>query len=145
MVTDLVSGHITMVTLNISGRLLELHRAGQLRILAVTAPARAITAPDIPTAVEAGLPGMIAQNFYGLFAPAGTPKAIVEQISDITHVAMADDEFREKLMASGFEPYPDSSPETARRFIQDEIDLWRPVVRKIGLKLGIQSNNSDRA
>jgi len=50
-------------------------------MLAVTTPTRLTLAPDIPTAVEAGLPGMIALNFLGLFAPAGTPKAIIEQIS----------------------------------------------------------------
>jgi tripartite-type tricarboxylate transporter receptor subunit TctC len=104
-------------------------------MLAVTTPTRIIAAPDIPTAVEAGLPGMIAQNFFGLFAPAGTPKAIVAKVSEATGRAMADDEFRQKLVTSGFEPYLDSSPKTARRFVEDEIGRWTPVIKAIGLQL----------
>jgi tripartite-type tricarboxylate transporter receptor subunit TctC len=73
MFSDLISGHIPMIMANVTGQALELHRAGRVRILAVTTTTRVIAAPDIPTAVEAGLPGMIAHNFIGLFAPAGTP------------------------------------------------------------------------
>ncbi len=72
-VADLASGHIPMMTPNVGGPLLELHRAGKVRILAVNATARIKAAPDIPTAIEAGLPGMIAGNLNGLFAPAGVP------------------------------------------------------------------------
>ena len=86
---------------------------------------------------------MVAQAFFGLFAPARTQKTIVEQISDATRTAMADHEFREKLIASGFEPYPDSSPEAARRFLNNEIVRWKPVVMAIGLKLGMRSGHSD--
>jgi len=134
-ITDLVSGHIPMVATSVTGQVLELHRSGKVRMLAVTTAARVIAAPDIPTAVEAGLPGMIAQNFFGLFAPAGTPKAIIEQIAQATGRAMADDEFRQKLIASGFEPHLDSTPETARRFVDVEVSRWTPVIKTIGLKL----------
>ena len=68
---DLASGHIPMMTPNIGGALLDFHRAGKVRILAVAAETRLRAAPDIPTAREAGLPGMVAANFNGLFAPAG--------------------------------------------------------------------------
>jgi tripartite-type tricarboxylate transporter receptor subunit TctC len=115
--------------------MLELHQSGQIRILAVTTPARVAAAPDIPTAVEAGLPGMIAQNFFGLFAPAGTPKPILEHVSDATRRAMADDEFLQKLIASGFEPYVESTPQTAARFLEYEIARWTPVIKAIELKL----------
>ena len=72
-VADLASGHIPMMTPNVGGPLLDFHRAGRVRILAVNAAARIKAAPDIPTAVEAGLAGMIAGNLNGLFAPAGIP------------------------------------------------------------------------
>jgi tripartite-type tricarboxylate transporter receptor subunit TctC len=134
-IIDLISGHIPMISTNITNQVLESHRSGQVRVLAVTSPARVSAAPDIPTAIEAGLPGMIAHNFSGLFAPVGTPNAIVAQISDATRSAMADDAFRQKLIASGFEPYPDLSPEAARRLIEDEIGRWTPVIRSIGLRL----------
>jgi tripartite-type tricarboxylate transporter receptor subunit TctC len=134
-VADLVSGHIRIVTTNLTGQVLDLHRSGRIRVLAVTGPSRVAAAPDIPTAVEAGLPGMIAQNFIGLFAPAGIPKSIVMQTSEATANAMADNEFRRKLIASGFEPYADSSPEGARRLIEEEFGRLSPVIKSIGLKL----------
>src|SRR5712691_8624919 len=78
---DTISGQVALVTPAVTAPLLELNRTGKLRILAVTSPARLIAAPDIPTAVEAGLPGMVSQQLIGLFAPAGTPKAIIDQIA----------------------------------------------------------------
>ena len=134
-VADLVSGHIRIVTTNLTGQVLDLHRSGKIRVLAVTSPSRVAAAPDIPTAVEAGLPGMIAQNFIGVFAPVGTPKSIVVQLSEATARAMADDEYRRKLIASGFEPYLDPSPDRAQRFLEEEFGRLSPVIKAIGLRL----------
>jgi len=134
MVTDVINGHLPMAVVNVTGQLLELHQAGKVRILAVTTPRRIFAAPEIPTAVEAGVPGMIAQNFNGLFAPAGTTKPILARISDATGAVMADEEFRQRLIASGFEPYRDMSPETARRFMADEMARWAPIVQALGAK-----------
>jgi tripartite-type tricarboxylate transporter receptor subunit TctC len=133
--TDLISGQIPIVSANVTGQLIELHRSGKLRILAVTAPNRLIATPDIPTAVEEGLPGMISQNFIGLFAPARTHRPIIDQVAQATHAVMADDAVKRSLLASGFEPYPDSSPEKTKRFVDDEITRWTPVIKAIGLKL----------
>jgi Tripartite tricarboxylate transporter family receptor len=69
-----------------TGQVLAFHRSGKLRVLAITSPARIIAAPEIPTAVEGGFPGMIAQQVIGLFAPTGTPKAIIEQIAQATFI-----------------------------------------------------------
>src|SRR5262249_26553127 len=80
-ITDLIGGQISMVVPALTGQVLELHRSGKVRIVAVATPARLVAAPDIRTAVEQGLPGMIAQSFFGLFAPAGTNRAIIDQIS----------------------------------------------------------------
>ena len=93
-ITDLVSGHIPMMTPNITGQVLELHRAGKIRILAVNGPERLSVAPDIPTAIEEGVPNMIGLLFLGLFVPVATPKAIVDQIGDATRKLMADSHFR---------------------------------------------------
>jgi tripartite-type tricarboxylate transporter receptor subunit TctC len=136
-ITDLISGHVPMIIVSINGQLLDLHQASKARILAVTTPQRVSAAPDIPTAVEAGVPGMISQNFIGLFAPAGTPKAVIEQIASATRIAMADDEFRANLIASGFEPYPDSSPEEAQRFIESEANRLAPVIKALGFEGGV--------
>jgi tripartite-type tricarboxylate transporter receptor subunit TctC len=114
---------------------LELHQSGKLRMLAVTSPARLPAAPEIPTMAEAGLPGLVSQGFSGLFAPRGTPKAIIEQISHATQTAMADRELQQIFIASGLEPYLGSSPDKTRRFIEEDIARWTPVIKAIGLKL----------
>jgi len=133
-VTDLASGHIPMMTPNV-GALLEFHRAGKVRILAVNATARIRAAPEIPTAAEAGLPGMIAGNLNGLFAPAGLAGDIVDAIARATREVIADNEVQAMLVASGFEPILDSGPEEARAFIADEIARWTPIVRSTGFKM----------
>ena len=133
---DLVSGHIPMMTPNITGPVLELHRAGKIRILAAAAHAHLKGAPDIPIAIESGLPGLVAELFTALFAPAGTPRVIVEQIAQATQKALADEEFQQALIKSGFEISPDTTPERALKFVNDEHARLTPIVRALGLKLG---------
>jgi tripartite-type tricarboxylate transporter receptor subunit TctC len=133
--TDAISGQLPLVFANVTGQVLELHRSGRLRMLAVTGPERVLAEPSIPTAVEAGLPGMIAVNFTGLFAPARTPKAIVDRISTATRAALAEDEVRKNLVDQGMEPYSDPTPEKTLGFVEEEIARWTPVARAIGLKL----------
>jgi tripartite-type tricarboxylate transporter receptor subunit TctC len=133
--TDVISGQVPMIVANITGQVLELHKSGKLRMIAVTTPERIATEPDIPTAVESGLPGMVSVNFTGLFAPAKTPKPIVEQIAAATRTVMADDEVRRNFVDQGMEPYRDSTPDKTRRFLEEDIARWTPVIRAIGLKL----------
>jgi tripartite-type tricarboxylate transporter receptor subunit TctC len=133
--SDTIAGQVALVTPAVTAPLLELNRTGKLRILAVTSPARLIAAPDIPTAVEAGIPGMISQQAIGLFAPARTPKPIIEQISLASRTAIADRSYQQMLIESGFEPDLDSMPEKFRRVMEEDIARWTPVVRAIGLKL----------
>jgi tripartite-type tricarboxylate transporter receptor subunit TctC len=132
---DAISGQVAMVIPAVTGQLLEFHQTGKLRILAVTSPRRLIAAPEVPTAVEAGLPGMISQQSIGLFAPAGTPKAIIEQIAQATRTALAERAYQQMLIESGFEPDMDSTPEKFRRLIEDDLARWAPIVKAIGLKL----------
>ena len=134
-VADLASGHIPMMTPNLGGPLLALHRAGKVRILAVNATARNKGAPDIPTAIEAGLPSMVAGNLNGLFAPAGVPKAIIDQIADATRKIVAEPEFQRTLIASGFDPVLDSGPEETHAFITAELARWTPVMKATGFKM----------
>jgi tripartite-type tricarboxylate transporter receptor subunit TctC len=134
-VTDLASGQIPMMTPNMGGPLLAFHRAGKVRILAVNATARVKGAPDIPTAIEAGLPGMVAGNLNGLFAPAGVPDAIVEQIAEATRKIAADEGLQKVLIASGFEPILDSGPQATRAFIAAETERWLPVMKAANFKM----------
>jgi tripartite-type tricarboxylate transporter receptor subunit TctC len=131
---DAIGGQVAMVTPAVTGQLIEFHRTGKLRILAVTSPARLIAAPDIPTAAET-LPDMVSQQLIGLFAPAGTSKAIIDQIAEANHTALAEHSYQQMLVDSGFEPDIDSTPEKFRRRIEAEIAKWTPVVRAIGIKI----------
>ena len=133
--TDLASGHIPMMTPNIGGPLIDFHRVGTVRILAVAAEERLRAAPDIPTAIEAGLPGMVAANLNGLFAPAGVAPAIVDQIAQATRKLMADEAFGRLLVASGFEPTAQSGPAQAQRLVADELARWTPIMRATNFKM----------
>jgi tripartite-type tricarboxylate transporter receptor subunit TctC len=92
-------------------------------------------APDIPTATEAGLPGMVAANFNGLFARAGTPKPILDRITQLTRAALADDEVQKSLITSGFEPILDSGAEEASRMVADELARWVPIIKATGFRI----------
>jgi tripartite-type tricarboxylate transporter receptor subunit TctC len=133
-ITDLVSGHIPMATINVTGQLLELHRAGKIRILAVTSPERLKGVPEIPTAIEEGLPGMVAQLFTGLFVPIRTPRPIIDQIYQASQKVMTDDAMQKALIESGLEPITNSSPDKVASFMQEEVARWAPVVKAAGLK-----------
>jgi len=132
---DLISGHIPMLVQSSNAQAFELHETGKLRILAITSAQRIAAAPAIPTVGEAGLPGLTSENFIGLFAPKGTPEAIVEQIAQATRHALADKDLQRLYAASGFEPDPDSTPEKARRRLEEEFVKWEPVIKAVGLKL----------
>jgi tripartite-type tricarboxylate transporter receptor subunit TctC len=132
---DTLSGQVQMVTPAVTAPLLEYHRTGKLRILAVTSPKRLIAAPDIPTAVEAGVPNMISEQSIGLFAPAGTPGAIIEQIYQASRSVLAEQSFQRMLIESGFEPDLESNPQSFRRLIEADIARWAPLVTAIGVRL----------
>ena len=134
-VADLAAGHIPMMTPNVGGPLLQFHRAGKVRILAVSANQRLQAAPDIPTAVEAGLPGMVAANFNGLFAPAAVPKDIINALADETRKAMADPQVQQQMVTSGFEPVLDSGPEPAQQEVVSELARWTPIIKATGFKV----------
>ena len=134
--TDLLGGHVPVGVLNISGQMIEYHRAGRLRILAVTTAKRASSASEIPTAIESGLRDMVALNFAGLFVPAATPAATVERVSTALRAAIADKALVKLFSNAGLEMSADDTPERAQRFIESEIGRWSPVIRSIGLKPG---------
>jgi len=132
---DLAGGIIPMMTPNVGGPLLELHKAGKVRILAVMAEKRLQAAPDIPTAAESGLLGLIAANFNGLFAPAGVPKPIIDRIASATATAMKDAQVQKAIVNSGFEPILDSGPEAAQKAVVSELARWAPIIKATGFKV----------
>jgi tripartite-type tricarboxylate transporter receptor subunit TctC len=132
--TDLVSGYIPLLVANVTGHFLSLRDAGKIRILAVNGARRIEVLPDVPIANET-LKDMVAQLFVGVFAPAGTPRPIVNQLSQATRKVLADPEFQKLLNSSGVEPMLDSSPEKAQRYINEEQGRLIPVIKATGFKL----------
>src|SRR4030088_1022973 len=87
LITDLVSGQVPMGTPGVTGQVIEFHRSGKMRVVAVTTPTRLVAAPELPTTPELGFPGMTVTGSIGLLAPAGTTIGITEQIAQATRTA----------------------------------------------------------
>src|SRR5712672_3080156 len=135
VITDLIGGQIPMGTPGVTGQVLELHRSGKLRVLAVTSPRRLIAAPDLPTVTELGFPGMTVTGSIGLLAPAGTLVGIIEQIAQATRTAIAEPTYKQMLIDAGIEPTLDSDPEKFRRSLAADVALWAPIVKALALKV----------
>jgi tripartite-type tricarboxylate transporter receptor subunit TctC len=131
---DLISGHIPIMTPNITGQVLSFHKAGKIRILAVNSPTRLKGAPDLPTAIEQGVPDMVGQLFLGIYAPAATPKPAIEAMAAATKKAVETEDFQKVLIDSGFEPVHYFTIDKARGYMVQEYQRWKPVVDAIGMK-----------
>jgi tripartite-type tricarboxylate transporter receptor subunit TctC len=129
---DLIAGHIPVLTPILSSTVIGHHRAGRARILAINSETRLKAAPDIPTAIESGLPDMKVVVFNAVFAPAGTPRAVIDALVQATAKAKADPGFAADLERAGAEMVADSTPEFATRFIRDEAARWAPIVKASG-------------
>src|SRR5688500_829778 len=94
---DLIAGHIPVITPILSAGVLAQHRAGRARILSVNSDQRVKTARDIPTSIEAGVPGMLVEVFSAIFAPAGTPTQVMEALREATRKLRADPAFQQDV------------------------------------------------
>ena len=135
VIADLVSGQIPMGVPGVTGQVLEFHRSGKMRVLAVTSPTRLSAAPELPTAAELGFPGMTVRGSIGLLAPARTPVVVIEQIAQATRKAIAEPVFEQMLSDAGIEATLDSNPEKFRQSLAADVALWGPVVKALGLKI----------
>ncbi len=132
---DVMGNQVPLFFPNLTGQVVALRTNGNLRILAVDSPARHRSLPDVPTAVEAGLPGMIAESFFGIFAPAGTPAAIAARINAETDRAVGTNEFRQMLAAGGFDPIAGIGPDATKAYLRAELARWQPIVRDVGISV----------
>ena len=132
---DVIAGQIPMIIPAMTGQVLEFHRAGKIRLLAMTNPTRLPGAPEIPTAVEAGVPGLVTTQVIGLFVPAGTSKAIVAQIADANRAALADTAYQQSLVDQAFVPVIDWTAERFDQFMKEDVARWTPLVKAIGVHL----------
>jgi len=128
---DMLGQQVQMVFLDLPVLLPQI-RAGALRAIALGAPQRAPTAIDVPTTAEVGMPDVLAENWYGMLAPSGTPPAIVARLNEIATEAMRDPAVKEKLAVQGAELVGDS-PEHFRAFIESETAKWAKVIKDAGV------------
>jgi tripartite-type tricarboxylate transporter receptor subunit TctC len=134
LVTDLLGGHVPMSFLSVQLGSQGI-QAGRLRPLAFSTKARSPRMPDVPTIAESGVPGFEAISWYGMFVPAGTPKATIERINADIQEVFASAEFKEKVIEPRMLGQIDGSAETFAAFVKAESDKWRGVVEKAKLKV----------
>jgi tripartite-type tricarboxylate transporter receptor subunit TctC len=132
LTNDLLGGHVLLGFNTIPATIGNIE-AKQLRPLAVTGTARAPVLPDVPTSAEAGMPGFEAGFYYGLSAPAGTPRAIIERLNKELRLAITSEDMRKRLVAEGTDPTP-STPEEYAVNLEREEAKWGALVKKLGLK-----------
>jgi tripartite-type tricarboxylate transporter receptor subunit TctC len=130
-VTAILTGEVPIGIADLTS-LLPLVEAGKVRVLAVMNSSRIGTAPDIPTVAES-LPGYTADPWIGLFAPAGTPPAIVTLLNTEVARVLARPDVRDNFIKAGLQPAP-MTPAAARRFVLDDIEKWGRLIQSLGLK-----------
>ncbi len=131
-IPDLLGGRVTMMFDNMPSSL-QLVREGKLRALGVTSGQRSPAAPDIPTIAESGLPGFDAVSWFALFAPANTPKPVVDKLQFEVRRILKTPEVAKRLADAGLDPVG-STPEELAAYQKMEIAKWAKVVRESGAK-----------
>jgi tripartite-type tricarboxylate transporter receptor subunit TctC len=129
---DVLAGNVHLVFIGIPAAAPHI-KAGKLRALALVAPQRSSALPEVPTVAEAGLRDFEVTTWYGVLAPAGTSRTIVNRLNLELVKIMHSPELKEKLAATGTEPHT-STPEEFAAYIKSEIAKWGDVVRKAGVK-----------
>jgi tripartite-type tricarboxylate transporter receptor subunit TctC len=129
---DVIAGRIDFVVIGVPAAAPHV-RSGKLRALAVIAPQRLPALPEVPTVAEAGLPGFEVTTWYGILAPAGTPRPIIARLNAEIVKVMHSPEMKERLAGIGTDPVT-STPEEFAAYIQTEIGKWGDVIRKANLR-----------
>ena len=132
-VADLIGGQVQVMMDGLPSALPHV-KAGRLRALAVTSQKRSPAAPDLPTIAESGYPGFYADAWSGLFAPRGTPKAIVDKLAAETQRILRLPDVRERFAGLGAEPVG-STPAEFAQHVQREIGKWARVVKQSGARV----------
>ena len=130
--TDLVGGHVALYFSSLPPAI-GLVREGKVRALAVTGPTRAKVFPDLPTVAQAGLPGFEAVLHYGIVAPAGTPRPVIDKLNAAMRTALASPDVQARIDTDGAEVFA-STPEQYAADIDREETKWSDIVRRSGAK-----------
>ncbi len=131
--TDVLGGHIDGVVAGVSG-ILGSVKAGKLRAVALTGSERSSSLPELPTAVEQGLPGFVVVNWYAIVAPPNMPPALANTLHASIVKAVHSPAIAEKLVAAGVDPKTDASPAAFAQFVRDDFVRWGKIVKDSGIK-----------
>ncbi|MFT3805076.1 MAG: tripartite tricarboxylate transporter substrate binding protein [Burkholderiaceae bacterium] len=126
-ILDVVAGNLDMSVSSVSATT-SFIQAGRLRAIALTSESRSPALPEVPTAAEAGMPGLIADSWVGILAPAGTPADAVQRLHDAAAVSLADPDTRARLLAGG-NTIVGNTPAQFATFLRNESDKWGRVIR----------------
>jgi tripartite-type tricarboxylate transporter receptor subunit TctC len=127
----MMGGEVDEVVMPVTTALMHI-RAGKVRPLAMLTEQRIAALPDVPTGIEAGVPGFTMPLWYGMFAPAGTPRDIVSRLSRELVKALEAPDMRERLTALGVDPWP-GTPEQLGELLRADIQTYGTIVRSAGL------------
>jgi tripartite-type tricarboxylate transporter receptor subunit TctC len=130
---DLIGGHIPMMFVPIPASIGNV-QSGTLRALAVTSPKRSGLLPNLPTVAESGVKDFDVALRYGLLAPAGTPRPVIDRLNRALNAALASEDVKKRLVNEGAEALP-GTPEAYAADIDAEETKWSVLVRKLGLKV----------
>jgi tripartite-type tricarboxylate transporter receptor subunit TctC len=131
-INDLIGGHLPFAIVTIADAIPQ-HRAGNVRIIAVSSAERSPFLPDVPTLTESGV-DLVADGWYGMWLPAGSSPDFAKQLSAAVATALAKPDLREKLMAIGLIPVG-STPEGLSQELAADIALWQPIVKATGYRI----------
>ncbi len=130
---DLMAGRVAFMFDNLPSALPQA-RAGRVKVVAQTCAMRSPSAPDLPTMIEAGFADFVVDGWYGMFAPARTPKPIVDKLSADINKALKDPDSLEKWKTLGFDPIGSTPAEFAKRQ-KDDLAYWKQMIEYTGVKL----------
>jgi tripartite-type tricarboxylate transporter receptor subunit TctC len=132
VVTDLIAGQITFLMDSIVSAQTHI-KDGRVRALAVTGSQRSGSLPDVPTFAELGVPGMAFSNWFGFFAPAGTPPEVVQRLNLALNALMRAPDMADRLRQLGADPVT-GTPEAFAKVVRDEHDSWKAVIQRAGIQ-----------
>lgn len=130
---DVVAGHVSLMMANVISALPHV-RNGRLRAMGVTGPKRVSVAPDVPTIAEAGVPGYEVLQWYGVLAPAGTPREIIGRLHAAVVQTVQDPKIRERIIGDAGEPVG-NTPEEFTAILHADYKKWGDVIRKAGIRV----------
>ena len=130
---DLAGGQLELAIVDLTSALPHI-RSGKVKAIAIASPQRSITAPEIPTVAESGLPTYAAEGWFGVVAPVGTPASIITRLNAEIVEGMKAKDIRDRLLTGGAEPQT-GTPEAFGGFIKSETAKWARVIKEAGVKL----------